>query len=105
MTSGEKEGFIVAVKQCWNVGALSSAALRTKVVVRFRMKPNGKPDTGSFEMAGFTGTDRAAAKQAYEAGRRAVIRCGAKGFDLPSEKYEQWKIINLTFNPENMRFK
>ncbi|MEM6478789.1 MAG: energy transducer TonB, partial [Pseudomonadota bacterium] len=40
---------------------------------------------------------------AFEAARRAIIRCGAKGFDLPSEKYDQWKEIEMTFNPEQMR--
>ena len=43
--------------------------------------------------------------QAYEAARRAIIRCGAKGFDLPREKYDHWRDIKMTFNPEKMRIK
>ncbi|MEM9438259.1 MAG: energy transducer TonB, partial [Pseudomonadota bacterium] len=37
------------------------------------------------------------------AARRAIIRCGATGFDLPREKYDQWRQIEMTFNPEEMR--
>jgi hypothetical protein len=39
-------------------------------------------------------------KQAFEAGRRALLRCGP--YDLPKGKYEQWKDIEVTFNPQNM---
>ena len=47
----------------------------------------------------------AAAQQAFEAARRAIIRCGVSGFDLPAEKYDQWQEIEMTFNPEQMRIK
>ncbi len=101
MTGGEKDAFLVDVRRCWNVGALSTAALQTKVVVRFEMAQTGKPNVGSIRMTGFEGGSEASAKQAYEAARRAIIRCGATGYKLPIEKYEQWKIINITFNPSN----
>ena len=44
-------------------------------------------------------------EQAYEAARRAILRCGAKGYDLPADKYAQWQDIEITFNPERMRIK
>ena len=40
-----------------------------------------------------------------EAARRAIIRCGASGYNLPVEKYDQWRDIEMTFNPERMRIK
>ncbi len=101
VTGGEKDAFLVDVRRCWNVGALSTAALQTKVTVRFELAQNGKPNVGSIRMTGFEGGTEAAAKQGYEAARRAIIRCGATGYKLPIEKYEQWKIINITFNPSN----
>lgn len=45
------------------------------------------------------------ATQAFEAARRAILRCGATGYDLPAEKYGQWRDIEMTFNPEKMRIK
>ena len=43
MTLGEKDALRVAVKQCWNVGALSTDALRVTVTVLVEMQQNGRP--------------------------------------------------------------
>ena len=40
-----------------------------------------------------------------ERARRAVLRCQRGGYDLPPEKYDQWREIELTFNPEGMQFR
>ncbi|OED50571.1 energy transducer TonB [Rhodobacteraceae bacterium (ex Bugula neritina AB1)] len=105
LTLGEKDALRVEVSRCWNVGSLSTAALKTTVVVGVSLARDGKPDTGSIRMLSSTGGSASAAKQAYEAARRAIIRCGAKGFQLPPEKYAQWRDIEMTFNPERMRIK
>jgi hypothetical protein len=105
MTSGEKDAFMIAVKACWNVGSLSSEALRTTVTIGFDMNPDGKPNTGSMKMIDFSGGSETAAKQAYEAGRRAIIRCGASGFPLPSEKFDYWSKVEIVFDPNKMRMK
>lgn len=105
LTRGETEALRVAVSACWNVGSLSSEALQTTVVVAVSMTSTGKPETNSIRMVSSSGGGATAAKQAFEAGRRAILRCGAKGFDLPAEKYEQWRDIEMTFNPEKMRIK
>jgi hypothetical protein len=105
MTAGEKDALRVSVQQCWNVGSLSSEALRTTVTVAVSVAQTGVPDAGSIRMVSFEGGSEAAARQAFEAARRAIIRCGARGFPLPPEKYETWKNIEMVFNPERMRIK
>jgi hypothetical protein len=105
LTGGEKEGLVVAVQRCWNVGSLSSDALLVTVTVGVSVAQTGVPDAGSIRMLGFEGGTEAAARQAYEAARRAIIRCGAAGFPLPPEKYDQWRTIEMVFNPERMRIK
>ncbi|MGR3684765.1 MAG: energy transducer TonB, partial [Paracoccaceae bacterium] len=45
----------------------------------------------------------AAARQAFEAAKRAIIRCGSRGYDLPQEKYSQWQDIEMTFDPMRSR--
>ncbi|WP_129590289.1 energy transducer TonB [Roseovarius nitratireducens] len=105
LSAGEKDALRVAVQQCWNVGSLSSDALATTVVVAVSMAETGKPEMSSIRMLSHTGGSASAAQQAYEAARRAIIRCGADGFDLPQEKYAQWRDIEMTFNPEKMRIK
>ncbi|MFK7938602.1 MAG: energy transducer TonB [Roseovarius sp.] len=105
LTGGEKDALRLAVERCWNVGSLSSEALQTTVVVGVQMAENGKPNAGTIRMISASGGSGSAAKQAFEAARRAIIRCGASGFDLPREKFSQWRDIEMTFNPEKMRIK
>lgn len=105
MTGGEKDALRVAVSSCWNTGSLSSDALRVTVVVAVSLAETGKPVSGSIRMVSSSGGSDAAARQAYEAARRAIIRCGAKGYNLPREKYDHWRDIEMTFNPEKMRIK
>ncbi|ETD92089.1 hypothetical protein U713_00140 [Rhodobacter capsulatus YW2] len=105
VTAGEKEALIVDVKACWNVGALSSEAMRTTVTVRVDMQENGKPVVSSIKMIEATGGSDAAARQAFEAARRAIVRCGSDGFPLPAEKFGWWQQIEIVFNPTKMRMK
>ncbi len=105
LTSGEKDAMRVAVSRCWNVGSLSTDALETVVVVGFSLTRDGKVVGGSLQLLDSSGGSAASAKQAYEAARRAILRCGSKGYDLPADKYDQWQDIEITFNPERMRIK
>ncbi|WP_299813679.1 hypothetical protein [uncultured Jannaschia sp.] len=105
LTQGERDGLRVAVSRCWNLGSLSTEAMGTTVTISMAMTRDGLPQTDSLRLAGFSGGSEAAAQQAYEAGRRAILQCGRMGFDLPAEKYEQWREIEMTFNPEQMRMR
>jgi hypothetical protein len=105
LTGGERDALRVAVQRCWNVGSLSTEALRTTVVVAVNLARDGTPEIGSIRLVGSSGGGDTAAKQAFDAARRAIIRCGNDGFDLPVEKYDQWRDIEMTFNPESMRIR
>jgi hypothetical protein len=105
MTRGEKDAMRLAIQQCWNVGSLSSEALRTTVVVTVNMTKDGMPVLSSIKQLSASGGSGTAAKQAYEAARRAIIICGKAGYDLPRDKYDRWRNIEITFNPEKMRIK
>lgn len=103
LTGGERDALRVAVSGCWNVGSLSSEALDVTVVVAMEMTEDARPVSNSISLVSATGGSDAAARQAFEAARRAILRCGASGYDLPPEKYEHWRQIEMTFNPERMR--
>ncbi|MDF1726630.1 MAG: energy transducer TonB [Sulfitobacter sp.] len=105
LSAGEKESLRVAVSACWNVGSLSSEALQTTVTLSVAMNVDGTPITGSITLESSEGGSSGAARQAFETARRAIIRCGARGYNLPAEKYGQWQSIEMTFNPERMRVK
>ncbi|RKF14212.1 energy transducer TonB [Roseovarius spongiae] len=105
LTAGQEDALRIAVSNCWNVGSLSSDALNTTVVVAMQMTEDAKPVNGSIRLVSSTGGSEGAARQAFEAARRAIIRCGARGFDLPADKFATWQSIEMTFNPEKMRIK
>jgi hypothetical protein len=104
MSGGEVEGLRIAINRCWVTSTLSTEAMNTTVTLRVEMSEAGKPT--SIEMTSFEGGSEAAAQKAFEAGRRAVNRCaGANGYDLPAEKYGQWNVLNLIFDPNGMRLR
>ncbi len=105
MTSGDIDAMRVAVKQCWNLGSLSSDAMRTTVTVRVSLGPDGVPDVGSIRMTGSEGGTDASAGIMFTAARSAIARCGRSGFPLPPEKYDQWKDLELVFDPNGMRLR
>lgn len=108
ISGGAREGFISAIRGCWNVGTTSSEALRTTVTVSFTMDQNGYPDAISFRLVSSEGGSEAAVRAAYDAARRAVMRCatqGRDGYDLPIESYPLWREVEIRFNPDGMRLR
>jgi hypothetical protein len=103
LTSGEKDGLRIAVSACWNLGSASTDAMNTTVVVMVDMAADGKPT--NIELVSSDGPTPEATNIAYEAARRAVLRCGIHGYKLPADKYDQWSQIEMTFNPGNMRIR
>jgi hypothetical protein len=103
LSAGEKDALGVSVQDCWHVGSLSSLALETTVVVAVSLMLDGKPVVSSIRQVGSEGGTSASAKQAFETARRAIIRCGARGFKLPISKYDQWKDLEMTFNPNDSK--
>lgn len=104
MTGSEREGFRVAVNRCWNVDPGSQAA-RVTMTVGFDLDQSGKV-SGDVRQVAASGGDDAATKIAYDAARRAILRCqGQDGYDLPSDKYSQWQTVEITFDPSGMRLR
>ncbi|GAA6208143.1 chemotaxis protein CheA [Cognatishimia sp. WU-CL00825] len=102
LAQGEKDALRVSVEQCWVIdpGSLSANVV---VVVGMSLDRDGSIVGNSIRRISTHGGDEASARAAFEAVRRAVLRCQRGGFNLPAEKYDSWREIELTFNPENMR--
>jgi len=80
----------------WNIGSLSTEATRVTVTMRVQLSEDQK--VLSVEMVEFTGGTAEAAQQAFGSARRAVIRGASRGLGLPSDSYESWKSILITFD-------
>lgn len=105
LTQAQADGLRLSVQQCWNLGALSTDAMAVTVVVGLSMTPNAMPDVGSIHLISASGGSQAATAQAFEAARRAIIRCAGDGYGLPPDQFEHWRDIHITFNPEGMRIR
>lgn len=81
-----------------------SDAARATVTVAFALDREGRVE-GDVRLLDATGGSQAAQDTAFGAARRAVLRCQREGYDLPPEKYDQWRAVELTFNPEGMRIR
>jgi len=102
LTRAEREGLRLAVQNCWNVDVGSEAANVT-IVIGVSMGRDGKVAGDSLQLLSSEGGSVGAVEIAFEAARRAILRCQRDGYELPAEKYDHWKEIEITFNPENMR--
>lgn len=100
MTDVEWDAFHVAVQQCWVVDPGSQAG-RVSVTVAFELGRDGRV-AGDVELLTHNAESDEAAGSAYESARRAILRCQGDGFPLPSEKYEQWRMVEITFDPTQM---
>ena len=66
------------------------------------MEQSGRVITSSIRLTGSEGGDTRATEVAFQAARRAIIRCQKDGYELPVDKYDQWRQIEMTFNPEKV---
>lgn len=104
LTGSELNTFRVSVQGCWVVDQGSLAASVT-VTLAFELTRDGRVAGNEVIMIGNSGGTPAAVQAAYESARRAVLRCQSDGFPLPAEKYDQWRLVEMTFNPAEMRIR
>lgn len=104
LTRGEQDALRIAVQRCWIVDVGSEAASVT-VTVGMDMESSGRVVSSSLRLIGSEGGSAAAAETAFQAARRAILRCQNDGYQLPQDKYDQWKTIEMTFNPDDMRLR
>ena len=102
MTGTERDSFRIAVNSCWNVDP-GSVAARVIVEIGFTLNRDGTLD-GEPRLLSSDG-DQSATSTAFEAARRAILRCQRGGYQLPADKYDQWREVVITFDPSGMRLK
>lgn len=103
MTGAERDSFRVSVNRCWNVDP-GSVAARVTVEVGFRLDRSGRVEGSEVELISSDG-DQSATNTAFEAARRAILRCQSGGYQLPADKYDQWRDVVITFDPSGMRLR
>ncbi|WP_417599623.1 hypothetical protein [Pararhodobacter oceanensis] len=90
------------IESCWNVGILSTEALGVVVEIGFEMTADARPVESSIRLVNAQGGGLAAQQAAFDAGRQAIVQCGINGYGLPPDLYDQWRFVEITFNPARM---
>lgn len=91
-----------SIERCWNAGPLWSEIRQVAVTTGFEMSPDGRPIPGTIRLIEVQGGNAASQMQAFEAARRAIEECGAEGYALPREHYDQWRFAEITFGRARM---
>jgi len=105
LTEADRRGFVGQITRCWNLASASSEVLQTQVTVAFTMSRDGRPEIATIRMTGYEGGTEDSAQVAFRMAKSAILRCTGEGFDLPVGAYEQWRNVELTFDPERMRLR
>lgn len=92
------DGIQVAITRCWNVGSLSSDALKTKIWVNFSID-DGLVAGDSIVLSKDQGESSRAEEEAYQAAKRAILRCSVRGYDVPDGYYD----LTVLFDPQRMK--
>ncbi len=92
-----------AIKPYWIVDP-GSPASNVKLTLRLEFNKNGKVKEESIKLISSEGGNDKAVRRALRAAKTAVKRASLKGaFALPEETFDGWKILELEFDPEEMR--
>ena len=106
---GAAKGIAASIAKCWNIGSLSTDALRVSLVVSFTVDARLKPNVATIRLEVSENGNALAVQEAFDAARRAIIRCGARGYgDGLAEKFGALSAmeplpIKIMFNAEKMR--
>ena len=104
ITIGEKDALRLGIKRYFVYsGNRSDRSLR--VTIRIRLGQNAKI-IGKPELLRASGGDEATRQVLFRAGRRALLKAQSFGEfkKLPPAKYDGWKLIHVTFTPEEIGF-
>lgn len=101
MTEAEVEGLKLQVARCWRLPEGVAGAEELRVVLSVELDPTGSV-VGDPKLIEPANPQSRAIQSAYGAARRAILRCQGSGFDLPREKYQQWRNLELVFEPRGV---
>ncbi len=100
LSADEVEGLVMSIQDCWNVAVGVMNASDLVVVLGVDLDENGRVVGVPRRIGPPEGSGLPGLRQAFEAAERAVIRC--QPYELPADKHDQWKKVEIEFNPEEM---
>jgi hypothetical protein len=92
-------GLVFAIRDCWNVPIGLENDASNIITMQIRLNRDGSLDGEPRRIAPLSGS-ATGILQAFESARRALHICAP--YDLPADKYETWREIEIVFNPQQM---
>lgn len=102
ISQADVDALRLSIESCWNVGLMSQEALGVVVTIAFELTPASRPLPDTIRLVDAQGGSLAAQQVAFDAGRQAIVQCGINGYGLPQDLYDQWRLVEITFNPARM---
>ena len=97
MTANELDALRARLAQCWSppIGWIDPSEVRVVLLLALNAdgSVNGEPQVMEAPQGQF-------ARQAPESALRAVRRCAP--YNLPADKYDAWREVKVTFDPQDM---
>lgn len=100
LTTSELDLVTRQIEECWSPPAAAKGAHDLIVEVTAEVAQDGH--VVSAQVTSTTRMGDPFYKAAAESAVRAVLNPRCQPLKLPPEKYEQWKTINMTFNPKDL---
>ena len=89
------------ISNCWNIQAGSKDAEDLIIEIHIDMNPDGFVRSAKIVDSARVGSDHFF-RSAAETALRAVLNKRCQPFKLPRDRYDQWQIITMTFDPREM---
>ena len=99
----EVDRFRLSVQKCWVVD-LASPAAKVTVKIGFKLGSDGKVQAGSIRLLGTNTRNKNYATVAFQAARRAILRCQKGGYNIPDDFPINQQIV-ITFDPSKMKMR
>jgi hypothetical protein len=97
ISADERAAFKAQLRKCWKLPDGLSPAANTRVVLRVYLKRDGALSSEPVLIEASASRDGPAVLMAAKA---ALAAC--QPYALPTEKYREWRILDLTFTPRDM---
>lgn len=97
LTRDDQRQLGVQILRCLNMNNISGEAEKATTTIQFSLGKGGELLSNSIRLVSSTAAGEHA-RVAFENFRRAIIQCGEQGFALPSERYEAWKTMLITYD-------
>ena len=101
MTSAERQQMLNALKGCWIVDPAAIGFGSISVTLAASLQPNGYVDRGSVRVVSPMPTPPEY-RVAVESARQALLDTRCQPLPVPPQKYDAWRQVQITFNPQNM---